>query len=63
MRISGYIGQELILNLTYGFLMNQKQPRQKVVIMGNGHAIATQQSVSRMVATYLCHTVTGFLRV
>ena len=43
MRISGYIGQELTLNLTYVTLANQKQPCQKVAITGNGYAIATQE--------------------
>jgi len=42
MRISGYIGQELTLNMTYVALANQKQPCQKVSITGNGYAIATQ---------------------
>jgi hypothetical protein len=44
MRISGYIGQELALNLTYSrALWSQKQPCQKVAITGNGYAIATQE--------------------
>jgi Domain of unknown function (DUF7024) len=43
MRISGYIGQELTLNLTYVALANQKQPCQKVAITGNGYTIATQE--------------------
>jgi hypothetical protein len=43
MRISGYIGQELTLNLTYVALANNKQPCQKVAITGNGYAIATQE--------------------
>ena len=42
MRLSGYIGQELTLNLTYGALATLKQPCQKVAITGNGYAIATQ---------------------
>src|SRR5262245_14265001 len=41
MRISGYIGQELTLNLTCVALVSQKQPCQIVAIAGNGHAIAT----------------------
>lgn len=43
MRISGYIGQELTLNLTYLVLWSHKQPCQKVAITGNGHAIAAQE--------------------
>ena len=43
MHISGYIGQELTLNLTYVALANQKKPCQKVAITGNGYAIATQE--------------------
>jgi len=42
MRISGYVGQELTLNLTYGALVNQ-QHCQKVAVTGNGHAVATQE--------------------
>jgi hypothetical protein len=44
LRISGYIGQELTLNLTYSWaLWSQKQPCQKVAVTGNGYAIATQE--------------------
>jgi hypothetical protein len=43
MRIPGYMGQELTLNLTYVALADQKQPCQKVSITGNGHTIATQE--------------------
>jgi hypothetical protein len=43
MRISGYIGQELTLNLTYAALVHPEQPCQKVAITGNGHAIANQE--------------------
>jgi hypothetical protein len=43
MRISGYTGQELTLNLTYGALVHHEQPCQKVAITGNGYAIATQE--------------------
>ncbi len=42
-RISGYIGQELTLNLTYGAAVHPEQPCQKVEITGNGLAIATQE--------------------
>jgi hypothetical protein len=43
MRISGYRGQELTLNLTYGVMAHQERPCQKVAITGNGHALATQE--------------------
>jgi hypothetical protein len=43
MRISGYIGQELTLNLTYRALVHPELPCQKVEITGNGHALATQK--------------------
>jgi hypothetical protein len=43
MRISGYIGQELTLNMTYGALVHPRQPCQTVALTGNGYAIATQE--------------------
>jgi hypothetical protein len=47
LRISGYTGQELTLNLTYWVFWGQKQPCQKVEFTENGYAIATQEICPR----------------
>lgn len=39
----GYTGKELKLELTFGVLVHQKQPCQRVRITGNGRDIASQE--------------------